>query len=249
MKNFLVKVGVGLCILGCHLAQSEESAPEQNTSHWQHESEIAAVTVGGNVESESISLKQQTQYSADSRNLYLSKARYLSAQNKGTQTALAWEANLRYKRVISEDVSAFIQQGAESDRFSGFEQRNITDLGARVEVSKTKAYLTLAEVGLRHRRDQNVGQSRPLESQNGRLYLEHSHRLSPTVSTKLWLEYSPNFTDSNAWLLNAEPSLTVVMSDIVSIRVSYLTKYQNKPALITAQKRDTALTTSLVAQF
>lgn len=224
-----------------------QAALAQNTP-WKHESEASIVQVGGNTELQSYSGKQMTSYSLDS-NVYTAKGRYLSTKSAGTETAKAWDTSLRYERLLSEQWSVFAQYGTESDIFAGYAQRDLIDLGAKYLFFNTDKSSLFTELGIRDRQSLNVGVSEKTQSSSGRVYLEYSTQLNNAVGTKVWAEYSPNFTDSEDWLFNIEPSLSVMMTQVFSLKISYLLKHHQKLLTANEQRQDTTLTTSLVAKF
>jgi putative salt-induced outer membrane protein len=81
-----------------------------------------------------------------------------------------------------------------------------------------------------------------------RLYAETSHQFNKSVSAKLWMEYIPNFDEGEDYLLNIEPSLTTVLTSILSFKTSYTWNYDNLPSTGKA-KADYTLKVSLVAKF
>lgn len=84
---------------------------------------------------------------------------------------------------------------------------------------------------------------------SGRLYLEYGTKINESVTAKAWVEYLPNFKNEDAYLVNYEPSLSVMMSQIFSIKLAYLVKYHNRTVTATEKKEDTSFTTALVAKF
>jgi putative salt-induced outer membrane protein len=82
-----------------------------------------------------------------------------------------------------------------------------------------------------------------------RLYNEFNHKFSETVQYKFWLEYVPNFTQSKDYLVNAEASLTSILTSMFSLKVAYKGMYDNLPAVSGYKNYDYATTTSLVAKF
>ena len=229
-----------LCL--SHNSWAQEKAP------WSNESEAAVVKVGGNTESESYSAKEKTTFT-QSTNIWVSTARYLQSKAGGTETAKSWDAALRYEKVFSELWSGFIQHGAESNAYAGYLQRDNTDLGAKYTFLKSDTENALLEAGLRSTRTLSSQGVDPKRESFGRLYTEYSRQINASVSAKAWVEYLPNFSDSEAYLLNYEPSLTVLMNQIFSLKVAYLVKIHNKILLATERKEDMAFTTSLVAKF
>lgn len=236
-------------ILFCFQAQTqaEELTQEQATekSPWAHESEASLVQVGGNTESESYSAKQKTDYTFG-LNTLTAAGRYLQTKSGSTETAKAWEASLRYERSLSDSWAAFVQRGAESNFYAGYVQRDNSDLGAKYIFWKNDSSSLTSEVGVR---DQvTLAGGLRYSATMGRLYVEYNTKMSDSVSGKFWAEYLPNFDDTKAWLVNYEPSLSVMLSSIFSLKTSYLVKQANivEPG---AKNEDTTLTTSIVAKF
>ena len=230
-KSTVSKLCVFLSVLFISLFTfAEEKSP------WAHESEVGLVKVSGNTDSESYNGKQKTVYSFDQNALTLA-GRYLEAKTAGTQTAKSWEASLRYERILSEQWSMFAQQGAESDSFAGY------------TILKTDSENLFAEAGYRYTKTlPSLGAETKYESY-GRLYSEYDRKLNSHVSAKLWAEYLPNLTNSDAYLVNYEPSVAVVLNSLFSLKMSYLVKYHNKTILPTEKKTDSTFTTALVAKF
>ncbi len=83
----------------------------------------------------------------------------------------------------------------------------------------------------------------------GRLLTELEGKINDTLSAKLWVEYLPNFTDFNDYMINGEPSLQISITKIFSIKTAYLLKYRNVPAQTTAVRLDKIYTMSLIAKF
>ena len=125
------------------------SASAQTTGPWAHESQVGLVKVSGNTDSASYNGKQKTVYTFD-QNALTAAARYLEAKTSGTQTAKSWDASLRYERLLSAQWSVFVQQGAESDSYAGYTQRDNTDLGAKYIILKTDTEDLFTEAGYRY---------------------------------------------------------------------------------------------------
>lgn len=220
----------------------------QEKSPWSHESEASVVKVSGNTTSDSYSAKQKTSYTFD-MNVLTAAARYLQTKAGGIETARQWEGSLRYERELSDKWAIFVQHGAESDTYAGYTQRDSTDLGGKYFFTKTEPETFFSEAGLRYQKMLLSSTGDTTYSTIGRLYLEYSKEINEAVSGKLWVEYLPNFKESEAYLINYEPSLSVMMSQVFSLKVAYLVKYHNKVIIPTEKKEDTTFTTALVAKF
>lgn len=215
---------------------------------WKHESEASVVQVGGNTQSESYSAKQKTGFTLNQHAL-IAAGRYLQTKSGNTETAKSWEASLRYERMISELWSTFIQHGAESDFYAGFIQRDNTDVGGKYFFLKSDSDQLFTEAGLRYSTTIPSGRSGKIYDSFGRIYSEYSRKVTDTLSAKFWAEYLPNFRESEAYLVNYEPSASVMLNQIFSLKLAYLVKYHNKTTTPIEKKEDTTFTTALVAKF
>ncbi len=214
---------------------------------WKSESEAGVVITSGNSTTQSLNAKSGTEYTFE-KNMLRLQGSYLQAKQSGVLSALAWSLGLRYERELSQMLSVFAGQSVEGDQFAGILQRYNSDLGAKYFFYKQpKDFIWFAEGGYRYTKENAVTYSKGF--QKARVYTEAEKNWTATTSTKLWLEYIPNFTLSDAWLFNTELSLSSAINSYFSIKTAYLVKYSNAPASISAKKTDTAFTTALVAKF
>jgi putative salt-induced outer membrane protein len=65
----------------------------------------------------------------------------------------------------------------------------------------------------------------------------------------VWTEFLYNFSNSTDYRVNAEPSLSVILTDVFSLKLAYLINYRNLPAVAGKKQLDTLYTTSLVAKL
>lgn len=226
-------------------AVSVEAKP--TPSPWKNESELSAVLVNGNTESQSTSFKQNTSYTF-SHNTIVAKGRYLSTQTNGTITANAWDASGRYERAISNYWSLFMSYGAEADRFAGYVQRDNWDIGGKYFFIKKENRELIGEAGYRNTHTYSTTGENKYEN-FGRLFSQYTQKISATAEGKFWIEYLPNFTNSDAYLINAEPSVSAALSSVFSVKMSYLLKYQGVVPAGFTENLDTTYSTALVANW
>ena len=216
-----------------------------------HESELGVVASGGNTDSQTINAKQLTAYKWTSNELS-SKGNYLYGEANEVKSANSWSLGLRYDRNFSERFGAFLGNLWEGDEFAGVDYKSNVDLGLKYFILKTddKNYL-VSELGYRYTYE-NRDEASLVDSVTdhyARAYLEAGYQLSESVSAKLWLEYLPNLSDSDDYLINFEPSLSVALSSIFSMKVAYLGKYDAQPSAAGNKDYDWLYTTSLLAKF
>lgn len=218
----------------------------------KNESEFSSALVSGNSNTETYGIKQLSTYAWE-LNTVKGTGRYVQGRTSGVESVKAWDAGVRYERGLSDYWSAFVAHTIESDIYAGYVQRNSTDIGGKYFFTKNDTTNFFAEAGYRYQHNEYTVQRAGVRNyQNGaRLYSEISHAFNASVSGKLWAEYIPNFTDSDAYFINGEPSVTAILSSVFSLKTSYLIKYQN-PNIANRGIRaytDTTFMTSLVAKF
>lgn len=240
MKN--LRSLAGLMVLGVFLG-NVAVADEQAL---KNESEAGVVIVSGNSESESYSAKHTSTYTWV-ENLLRFNARYLRTTSFSVESAKQWALGLRYERKLSEKFSVFIGQNVESNFYSGVLQKYNTDLGGKYFFfNREKDLIWLGEGGYRY----TVENKTRTISQNfhyARVFTEFVKYFSDGVYGKLWIEYLPNFTVSDDWQMNGEASVSAMISQVFSLKTSYLLNYDNLPN--TGKTTDTTFTTALVATF
>jgi len=225
--------------------------PQNPATSWAHESEVAAVSVSGNTETESYSAKQKTTYKWSENSLTLTGS-YLEnrgrVENRTETTAKQWDAGARYDRVVSELWGAYIGHRAEANRFAGFIQRDISDFGAKYLIRKSDELTWKAEAGYAYIKTYNTAYEN-LYDPSYRLYTEAVRQLEKNLSVGYWIEYLQSFSKAKVFFINTEASLNVMLNQMFSVKTSYLLRYQNFRAPNQEKYTDTTLTTSLIARF
>lgn len=218
------------------------------------EAEAGAVMVSGNNESDSYSTKGKLVYTFLDKNIFTASGRYLKTETKATpgadkeETARNWEAGLRYERALTDWFSVFAGHKAESDIFNGYIQRDSSDLGLKYYLTQNENNTWFVEAGYRYQKLYTTANELTY-SNMGRIYSEYARKLDQTLSFKYWIEYLPNFSDSEAYLVNTEASLNVMINQIFSLKLAYLLQYQNvMPAGSDTYTTKTS-TVNLVAKF
>ncbi len=223
---------------------AETPAP---TPPWAHESELGIVTVSGNTETESYNAKQLTTYRWD-QNLISVNGRYLEAKTGSAKTAKSWNAGIRYERSLSDLWSLFASHKAEADRFAGYIQRDISDLGAKYFIQKSEVLTWFAELGYSYLDTYSVARIHSYDPST-RVYTEASKKIEKNLSVKYWVEYIQSREKSSVYFINTELSLNVMLNDLFSLKTGYLLKYINSPVAPATKYSDTTFTTALVAKF
>lgn len=228
-------------------------AAEEESGKLSHESEAGVILSTGNSDTQTYSVKQATSY-AVAGNTFKFTSGYLLGKTAGAETAKRWDLGVRYERVLSGDLSAFLGYQIDSNPFSGTDLRHTVDVGGKYQFVKTDSTAAFAELGYRMTAETfttNNGATTngSLTSHMSRAYLEWIQKWNKAFSSKLWAEYLQSYTNTRDSRFNVEPSLSVVLSEVFSLKMAYLIGYRNVPAVAGKKQTDTLFTTSLVAKF
>ncbi len=240
LLNFLM---LALCLV---LFPAFSHAELQNTT------EAGILVTHGNTRTQNYSAKHKSELKID-KNIYAFSGNFIQSKQSGVENADSWQLSLRYERELSELFSGFASQQVESDIFAGILQRYNTDFGAkRFIVKQPKDIFLIAEAGYRFSREHSVSEGTQY-FHKGRAYLEIEKFWHETVSTKFWIEYIPNFTLPNNWLMNSEASLNVAINPTLSLKSGYYLRYNNSPPVSTLTptptRTDSTFTTALTAKY
>lgn len=211
-----------------------------------NETGVGIVLAGGNTDTSTISADEKLSL-AKEFSVYRLNGHFLKSSTQGTEQAYQWNFGLRYEAVLSEKFSAFLGQKVESDKYQGINQRYSSDLGGKYFFKKEDGLNWFAELGYRFTRENYPYGFKNINFM--RLYHEIENNYGRGLSLKWWFEYLPNLTVWKAYQFNTEPSLSVMLSELFSLKTGYLIRYNNEPPRGIAKKTDTLYTMSLVAKF
>ncbi len=220
---------------------------EIKSDGFRNESSLSIVASNGNSRNQTFNAVQKNGYRYEGNTLK-TEVLYLRSQSADTESARNWGAGLRYERLLTERLSAYIGQGLINDRYAGIDLRYNSDIGARYNLYSTDVFTWAAEAGYRYMSEHRVEPPDVFESL-GRLYTETNWKFSETASTGLWIEFLPNFSRPEGYMVNAEVSLNSFLTSILSLKVAYLVKLNNEPPPTAPSKYDTLISTALVANY
>ena len=214
---------------------------------FKNESEAGVVVANGNSNSQSYNLKQTNSYGWTQDELKF-HGRYLDVSSLGVTSAENWLMSIRYERLINPIWSAFVAETASGDRFAGIDQKYASDIGAKYEILKQDAVVWTAEAGYRYSEEHRT--SKHTHTQHiGRFYTEVTKNIGAASSGKVSIEYLPDLTLEKDFQVNSESSISSILTDVFSIKITYQLKFDNTPAKAGAVKTDTVFTTGLVAKL
>ena len=213
-----------------------------------NEAEAGIVISSGNASSQTYNLQDKSVYKLPAQ-VFSFEARYLQTIANSLESARYWLFGIKAEQVLSESFNIYLGQNVESNIFAGFNQRYNTDIGGKYIFIKSEDMNWFGEAGYRYALTNQTPSGTQAAVHLIRIYSEVVNNWNKSVSTKLWVEGTPNITNSNGYRIMGEASLSVVLTSVFSVKTAYLVKYDNAPPPGITKNTDTFFTTSLVAKF
>lgn len=238
-------------------------AAQSFAGEWKSDSEAGIVIQDGNSKAKNTYIKTTIKKESGS-NTYTVEGSYLSAETTNVETdetnrsAEYSRFGLRYDRAYNAQFSSYVGALWEKDNFAGFRNRYSGDIGAKYIFIQGKENNFFGELGYRFRTEEEylAGglDGDDTESNFVRGYLEVSRKLNPTSNVKFWVEALYDMSESENFEARFEPSISVGLNDffstpekaaVVSLKIGYLGRFDNMPAVDGLERLDSTLTTTL----
>ncbi len=225
---------------------------------WSSESELGLVVNTGNAESQSVSIKNFTQYKLTTKDTFSFKGEYFQSEGLDDNDIkiLTSENSLlefKYENLVSERMGVFATTSWAKDNFRGFEQRLEVGPGLSYYFIKSDLANILTEQGFLYRQDTSYlegpgsGETRNVNFYRG--FYEGNKKFSPTLSGKFWLETKLNVENTEDIEVRIEPSLSVMLYGNFSLGLAYRYSFDNVPPKAGLLRVDTMYMTTLKTKF
>ncbi len=211
----------------------------------------------GNDQSQAIALKTNNVYTTG-KNVFTLTGQFFNKKN--TVKDLISEnilAGLRYDRYVSDVLSLYVDTAWREDIFfddaaaalNGYWSKFSVGAGLRYDLIKSDDTLLFTELGYVFRQDTAVGSVDSVDSHFARWYLEGKQKLTETVDGRLWIEQLLDLENSNNYELTFEPSLDVVLSTNLGLKLAYWGRYDGVTEAAGLKHYDSRFTTTLTAKY
>jgi uncharacterized protein DUF481 len=176
-----------------------------------------------------------------------SMASAVRTTDHGTFTAERYLGGLRGQRRLSKIISLTAGERAERDRLAGMAFRSITDGGLSWALVRDPRWLLdgLTSLALNHEHPV-VGPDR--NDPIGVLQALSRVVLGPAADTTQRFTYYPDFSDSTAYRAEAEVTAQAAMNSRLALKMAYLWRHSNAPA-VGFMKNDSTATASVVVRW
>jgi len=172
---------------------------------------------------------------------------YIYGKTNGASSANQLRASLRGDHLFAGRVGLFVGSAFERNRFAGFTSHTdqIAGISALV-VAEPRDSLRLDGGGVYTNEERVDGTSKAFPA--ARAGMAYKHSFGGTSSFNQTAEYVPNLEDTDQDRMNSESSLSARLSTHIGMKLSYVIRYDSKPATGFG-KSDRILTTGLQVTY
>jgi putative salt-induced outer membrane protein len=217
-------------------------------SKFTHESELSSVVSGGNSDVETYLYKFNNRIVQRIYNFQFD-GHYNYGEAADVVSARDWHVNVKLERMFSLKNAVYIAEMVEGYRFQGIRARYNSDIGLKYYFMKKDTLNIFSELGYRYTQEQRYSPQGNQFDNKGRVFSEIHDKPTTNFSYRFWVEYLPNFSQSEDWIITHEASITSILTSVFSIKFAYRGIYNNLPAIVGNQNYDYTYTTSFVARF
>lgn len=243
------------CFYACSTALCAEEISQETPKPpplWESTAETSVLATSGNTDVATIGLAATSAYRPDPWSIK-GKAAYLTSRSSGTKTAESYDAALRGERKISQDLNLFLSAAYLKNEFTGFKDRIGSEAGLGYLIYADNWHSISSEVGagvIRENLISGVGGT-ALGSRtfiNGRAAAEYKWKISETAEFSDTVTFLENLATTQDWRLSNLAAITAMMTQTVSLKVSFRVDHLNQP--VTGKKAtDTTTAIALIAKF
>jgi putative salt-induced outer membrane protein len=215
---------------------------------WSDQAELSFVDTGGNTEVTSLSAKNVLQYKFSEKVQAEWKLGALYGETDGEKTAESYFSDLRLDYLFTERFYSFVLGGWSQDEFAGIDSRYYAGPGLGYKFLKGPKHILLGEVGANYVNEEYTDDTDEGYTE-GRAYASYEYAFTEKNRFSQSVEYLHDFEDGDNYTVNSETALISALSDYLSLKTSYVIKYDNQPIPSTLEEKDTILSVTLVVNF
>ena len=241
MKSFCAYLSMIIVILGAFpVAQAEEMK-------WQDEAELLYVDTSGNTDVTTFSAKNTLTVPFSGKTKGTWRLGVLYGESDGTKNAESYFTELRVDHSYTERLYSFGYGGWYKDKFAGIDARYYLGAGGGYKFLTGPKHFLSGEAGLTYTKEEftdNTDNDFP----GGRLFGKYEYHFTEKNRFTQSLEWLLDFSKFDNWNLNSETALLSALNSWLSLKASYVIKYDNDP-IAGVKKADRILGVALVANF
>ncbi|MDL1963154.1 MAG: DUF481 domain-containing protein [Deltaproteobacteria bacterium] len=215
---------------------------------WSDQAELSFVDTGGNTDVTSLSANNLLKYKFSDELHAAWKLGALYGQSDGEKKAESYFSDLRLDYLFTKHLYSFVNAGWSKNKFAGFDSRYYVGPGAGYKFLVGPKHFLLAEVSLNYVNETYIDDT-DKDYLGGRAFAKYEYAFTDKNKFSQFVEYLHDFDDRNNYNMYSETALISALSDYLSLKTSYVVKYDNQPVPSTLKETDTILSITLVVNF
>ncbi len=223
-------------------------AQETDNKSWSDSAELSYVSTAGNASVETLAAKNLYTLKFAEHLTLLWKLEALNGKSGGTLTAERYFTDLRLEHAYSQRAYSYINSGWMSDTFAGVDKHVDAGLGGGYKLLIGPKTFLKSEAGL-SAVSETYTDNTDRRFTEGRVFGEYVYAFTKKNKFSQSIEYLYDFDNSGNYRYNSETAISANMTDNLSLKVSYLIKYDHEPIPATLDNKDTIFSTAIVASF
>ncbi|HEX9759241.1 MAG TPA: DUF481 domain-containing protein [Nitrospiria bacterium] len=186
------------------------------------------------------------------------KLNLLYSETDGEKKGQRYGTDLRAEYKFTQRAYSFGLASWLRDKFAGVDSRLFFGGGAGYRLLTGPKHKLLGEAGLNYTLDEFTDKylttkfpmdyDRTNDYVGGRVFGEYAYFFTKKNRFTAWIEYLPDFEDDGNYNVNGEAALISALNGFLSLKASYLVKYDNEPPL-GATDTDKILSLNLVVNM
>ncbi len=242
IKRISILILIGIVFAG--FAYAEEPADKR----WKDEAEFLYVQTGGNTDVLTLAFKNMLEYKFSKPLKGVWNIGALNSETDGENTAERYYTNLRLDYLFTEHWYAYALGSWLRDEFAGFDNRYSLGPGGGYKFLIGPKHFLLAEAGLNYTQEDYVVEKEE-SFVEGRAFGKYEYAFTEKNRVSLGSEYLHDFDDTSNYKSNSEAALISALTDVLSLKVSYEVRYQNRPIPSELEKTDTVFGAAIVVTY
>lgn len=242
VKYLAVGLIVGIALAGVAYAEGPVD------KRWKDEAEFLFVQTGGNTEVRTLAFKNMLEYTFLESLVGVWKVSVLDTRTDGEQTAERYYTDLRMDYLFTDHWYGYVLGTWLKDEFAGFDHRYTLGPGAGYKILIGPRHFLLAEAGLAYAGEDYVAAGSETFTE-GRAYGKYEYAFTEKNRFSVASEYLHDFDDNKNYKSNSEAAVISALTDILSLKVAYEVRYQNRPRPGDLEKTDTVFGAALVFTY
>ena len=207
--------------------------------------ELSYVQTSGNSNTSTFSTKLEASTALDDRSSVKAKGNILYSESNNESSANKYDIELDYNYMLNQKAYAYFGVNYLKDQFSDYDYRLNAGPGLGYKLLDNKEQTIDLQGGLDYARDLYSNGIKD-EYVASRAEINYRYKINDNLKFKQMFNYLVSLENNDKYFMASDTSLSVKMTDNLSLGVSYRIDYVNET---TKEKSDKKLLTSLIVDF